>query len=240
MFVADALLDIQNLVVNYDTIRALHGVSLRVETGSICCFIGANGAGKSTVLRAVSGLKRPESGSVRFQGLDLTQLKPHQIVRQGLAQSPEGRWVFPDLTVAENLLLGAYVRSNREEVRTDLDHVYSLFPRLKERHSQAAGTLSGGEQQMVAMGRALMAKPKLLLLDEPSLGLAPQVVETIFGIVERINREGTTVLLVEQNAHLALEVSQYAYVLETGRVLLEGAASFVRSDPRVKTAYLGE
>jgi len=236
----EALLDIQNLVVSYDAITALHGVSLRVEEGSIVCLIGANGAGKSTVLRTVSGLKRPDSGSVRFKGLDLTRLAPHLIVRQGLSQCPEGRGVFPDLTVEENLKLGAYARSDAEGVKRDLEHVSSLFPRLADRRRQAAGTLSGGEQQMLAIGRALMARPSLMLLDEPSLGLAPQVVESIFEIIERINREGTTVLLVEQNAHMALEVSGHAYVLETGKLLLEGPAKAVRQDSRVKAAYLGE
>jgi branched-chain amino acid transport system ATP-binding protein len=238
--VVEALLEIDNLVVSYDAITALHGVSLRVERGAVVCLIGANGAGKSTVLRTVSGLKRPDSGSIRFKGLNLTQMPPHQIVRQGLAQSPEGRGVFPDLSVEENLRLGAYIRNDKPEIERDLVYVSTLFPRLADRRRQVAGTLSGGEQQMLAIGRALMARPSLLLLDEPSLGLAPQVVESIFGIVEKIHQEGTTVLLVEQNAHMALEVSQYAYVLETGRLLLEGVAATVRHDPRVKVAYLGE
>jgi branched-chain amino acid transport system ATP-binding protein len=238
--VAEALLEIDNLKVSYDAITALHGVSMKVESGSVVCLIGANGAGKSTVLRTVSGLKRPDSGRVRFKGQDLDGLPAHQIVRLGVAHSPEGRGVFPALTVEENLRLGAYIRDDKQGVERDLEHVSTLFPRLADRRRQAAGTLSGGEQQMLAIGRALMARPSLLLLDEPSLGLAPQVVESIFGIVERIHQEGTTVLLVEQNAHMALEVSQYAYVLETGHLLLEGVAAKVRHDPRVKAAYLGE
>lgn len=237
---AEALLEIDNLVVRYDAITALHGVSLKVAEGSVVCLIGANGAGKSTILRTISGLKRPDSGSVRFKGMDLARVPAHQIVKLGVSQSPEGRGVFPDLSVEENLKLGAYIREDREGIKRDLERISTIFPRLADRHRQAAGTLSGGEQQMLAMGRALMAKPSLLLLDEPSLGLAPQVVEDIFETVEMIHQEGTTVLLVEQNAHLALEISQYAYVLETGRVLLEGVAATVRNDPRVKAAYLGE
>jgi branched-chain amino acid transport system ATP-binding protein len=238
--VPEALLEIDNLVVSYDAITALHGVSLKVEAGSVVCLIGANGAGKSTVLRAVSGLKKPDAGSIRFKGINLIATPAHQIVRLGIAHSPEGRGVFPDLSVQENLKLGAYIRGDKEEVKKDTDHVSTLFPRLADRRHQLAGTLSGGEQQMLAMGRALMSRPSLLLLDEPSLGLAPQVVESIFSIIERINKEGTTVLLVEQNAHMALEVSRYAYVLETGHMLLEGEAQTVRHDPRVKAAYLGE
>jgi branched-chain amino acid transport system ATP-binding protein len=240
VFVAEALLEIDNLVVSYDAITALYGVSLKVAEGSVVCLIGANGAGKSTVLRTVSGLKRPDSGSVRFKGMDLARVPTHQIVRLGVSQSPEGRGVFPDLSVEENLKLGAYIRDDREGIKCDLERISTIFPRLADRRRQAAGTLSGGEQQMLAIGRALMSKPSLLLLDEPSLGLAPQVVEDIFETVEMINKEGTTVLLVEQNANLALEVSQYAYVLETGRVLLEGVAATVRNDPRVKAAYLGK
>ncbi len=236
----ESLLEIDNLVVRYDAITALHGVSLRVAAGSVVCLIGANGAGKSTVLRAISGLKPPEAGRILFKGLDLTGKAPHEIVRLGVAQSPEGRGVFPDLSVEENLRLGAYVRDDEKGIQQDFDHVLSLFPRLADRRRQAAGTLSGGEQQMLAIGRALMARPSLLLLDEPSLGLAPQVVESIFGIVDRIHKEGTTVLLVEQNAHMALEVATTAYVLETGCILFEGPAETIRRDPRVRTAYLGE
>jgi branched-chain amino acid transport system ATP-binding protein len=234
------LLEIKNLNVYYDAIRALRGVSLRVEEGAIVSLIGANGAGKSTVLRSISGLKRPTTGELFFRGQLLNGLEPHVLVNRGIVQCPEGRGVFPNLNVEENLELGAYVRKDKREIQKDLDHVYSLFPRLQERRVQSAGTLSGGEQQMLAIGRALMAKPQLLLLDEPSLGLAPQVIELIFEIIEKINGEGTTILLVEQNAQLALELSDYAYVLETGTVLLEGPAQKVLADPKVKEAYLGE
>jgi branched-chain amino acid transport system ATP-binding protein len=234
------LLEVNNLSVFYDSIQALRGVSLAVQPGSIVCLIGANGAGKSTVLRAVSGIKQPSQGEILFNGRSIASWPPHSIVRLGIVQCPEGRGVFPNLRVEENLDLGAYVRRDHGQIQKDLDHVYSLFPRLKERHKQMAGTLSGGEQQMLAIGRALMARPQLLLLDEPSLGLAPQVVETIFETIARINREGTTILLVEQNAQLALEVSGYAYVLETGNVLLEGASSQILENPKVKQAYLGE
>jgi len=215
-------------------------VSLSVPKGSIACLIGANGAGKTTVLRAVSGVKKPASGEILFKGQPITGLAPHVLVKMGIVQCPEGRGVFPNLTVEENLDLGAYVRSDHAEIRKNLDHVYSLFPRLKERHKQAAGTLSGGEQQMLAIGRALMARPLLLLLDEPSLGLAPQVIELIFETIQKINQEGTTVLLVEQNAQLALESSHTAYVLETGGIILEGKAAEVLVNPKVKQAYLGE
>jgi branched-chain amino acid transport system ATP-binding protein len=215
-------------------------VNLSVSKGSIACLIGANGAGKTTVLRAISGIKRPSQGQITFNGQDITNQAPHNLVSLGIVQCPEGRGVFPNLTVAENLDLGAYVRKNQIEINKDLDHVYTLFPRLKERHKQAAGTLSGGEQQMLAIGRALMARPQLLLLDEPSLGLAPQVIELIFETVRKINQEGTTVLLVEQNAQLALECSHTAYVLETGSIILEGEAAQVFQNPKVKQAYLGE
>jgi branched-chain amino acid transport system ATP-binding protein len=234
------LLEIKNLSVFYDSIQALRGVSLTVPKGSIVCLIGANGAGKSTVLRAVSGVKRPTSGEILFNGLSILGEPPHRLVERGIVQCPEGRGVFPNLTVQENLDLGAYVRNDHSQIKMDLDHVYSLFPRLKERHGQMAGTLSGGEQQMLAIGRALMARPQLLLLDEPSLGLAPQVTELIFETIEKINREGTTILLVEQNAQLALEASRTAYVLETGNILLEGEAGKVLENPKVKQAYLGE
>ena len=234
------LLEINDLTVFYDSIEALHGVSLRVEKGSVACLIGANGAGKSTVLRAISGLKGPSQGNVLYQGRSLLGKAPHELVRLGIVQCPEGRGVFPNLTVAENLDLGAFVRTDVKAIQMDLEHVYSLFPRLKERHQQSAGTLSGGEQQMLAIGRALMARPQLLLLDEPSLGLAPQVIELIFETIQQINREGTTILLVEQNAQMALEVSHQAYVLETGRILLEGPSARISADPKVKEAYLGE
>lgn len=234
------MLEIAGLSVFYDSIQALRNVSLKVPKGSIVCMIGANGAGKSTVLRAISGLKRPASGEILFNGQVLTGLEPHQLVRMGIVQCPEGRGVFPNLTVGENLDLGAYVRDDDTQIRKDLAHVYSLFPRLQERHKQMAGTLSGGEQQMLAIGRALMARPQLLLLDEPSLGLAPQVTELIFETIEKINGEGTTILLVEQNAQLALEAASYAYVLETGNLILEGEAGKVLENPKVKQAYLGE
>ena len=235
-----ALLEIKNLSVYYEAIQALRGVSLTVPKGSVVCLIGANGAGKSTVLRAISGIKRPTRGEIFFNGQSIATLAPHVLVKMGIVQCPEGRGVFPNLTVEENLDLGAYVRHDHAEIQKDLEHVYSLFPRLKERHKQAAGTLSGGEQQMLAIGRALMARPQLLLLDEPSLGLAPQVIELIFETIEKINQEGTTVLLVEQNAQLALESSHTAYVLETGSIILEGEASKVLNDPKVKQAYLGQ
>ncbi len=234
------LLEIKNLSVFYDSIQALRGVSLNVLAGSIVCLIGANGAGKSTVLRAISGMKRPSSGEILFNGQNITALAPHELVRMGIVQCPEGRGVFPNLTVEENLDLGAYSRHDRAEILKDLEKAYDLFPRLKERSKQMAGTLSGGEQQMLAIGRALMARPQLLLLDEPSLGLAPQVIELIFETIAKINREGTTILLVEQNAQLALEASRAAYVLETGEILLEGEASQILQNPRVKQAYLGE
>lgn len=234
------LLEIKGLTVFYDAIQALRGVSLSVPKGSIVCLIGANGAGKSTVLRAISGVKRASSGKILFNGASILDLPPHRLVEMGIVQCPEGRGVFPDLTVEENLELGAYVRQDRPQVQKDLEHVYSLFPRLKERRGQMAGTLSGGEQQMLAIGRALMARPQLLLLDEPSLGLAPQVIELIFETIERINKEGTTILLVEQNAQLALEASRTAYVLETGSILLEGPAATVQRNPKVKQAYLGQ
>jgi branched-chain amino acid transport system ATP-binding protein len=237
---SDILLDIDNLSVTYDSIQALREIHLQVRRGSVVCLIGANGAGKSTVLRTISGLKKPSSGDILFQGRSIIGLRPDELVRMGIVQSPEGRGVFLNLTIEENLDLGAYIRQDHAEIKKDLEKVYELFPRLKERARQFAGTLSGGEQQMLAIGRALMAKPQLLLLDEPSLGLAPQVIELIFETIAKISREGTTILLVEQNAQLALEASHYAYVLETGSLILEGEASKVLSDPRVKEAYLGE
>ncbi len=234
------LLEIKNLSVFYDAIQALRGISLSVPKGSIVCLIGANGAGKSTTLRAISGIKRPTSGEILLNGQNTTALPPHELVKRGIVQCPEGRGVFPNLTVEENLDLGAYLRRDPAEIHRDLERVYVLFSRLKERSKQMAGTLSGGEQQMLAIGRALMARPQLLLLDEPSLGLAPQVIELIFETVEKINRDGTTILLVEQNAQLALEASHRAYVLETGEILLEGEADQVLQNPKVKQAYLGE
>jgi branched-chain amino acid transport system ATP-binding protein len=238
--VGSNLLEIKNLCVFYDAIQALKDVSLQVEKGTIACLIGANGAGKSTVLRAVSGLKRPASGDILFNNQSILSLAPHELVKKGIVQCPEGRGIFPNLTVEENLDLGAFIRKDHDQIQKDLDHVYSLFPRLKERHKQTAGTLSGGEQQMLAIGRALMARPQLLLLDEPSLGMAPQITELIFETIQTINREGATILLVEQNAQLALEISHDAYVLETGSLILQGKASEVLKDPKVKQAYLGE
>jgi branched-chain amino acid transport system ATP-binding protein len=236
----EPLLEIKDLTVYYDSIQALREVSLKVDKGSIVCLIGANGAGKSTVLRAISGIKRPTGGEILFNAMSIREFEPHQLVRLGIVQCPEGRGVFPNLSVDENLELGAYIRRDLGRIKKDKEHVFSIFPRLQERHKQLAGTLSGGEQQMLAIGRALMARPKLLLLDEPSLGLAPQVTELIFETIERINKEGTTILLVEQNAQLALEASHYAYVLETGSLLLEGDATQLLEDPKVKQAYLGK
>lgn len=234
-----SMLEVSNLCVHYGAIEALHGVSLRVERGQIVTLVGCNGAGKSTTLRAISGLVRPSSGAIRFEERDLTGLAPHEIVRLGLAQAPEGRGIFANLSVEENLELGAYARKDIEGIRKDRARALELFPRLGERLAQSAGTLSGGEQQMLAIARALLAKPRLLLLDEPSLGLAPQIVQTIFKIIREINASGTTVLLVEQNAHMALEVASYAYVLEVGSVKMEGpAAELARSD-EVRKAYLG-
>jgi branched-chain amino acid transport system ATP-binding protein len=235
------VLEVKDLVVNYGAVRALHGISLRVERGEIVTLIGGNGAGKSTTLRTISGLLRPVSGSVTFEGAPVTRTAPHDLVRMGLAQCPEGRGVFSNMTVDENLELGAYARGRQAgaEVRHDRERALTLFPRLRERLKQSAGTLSGGEQQMLAMARALLARPRLLLLDEPSLGLAPQFVQVIFQIIREINQSGTTILLVEQNAHMALGVARRAYVLEVGKIVMEGeAAALARSD-EVRKAYLG-
>jgi branched-chain amino acid transport system ATP-binding protein len=234
-----ALLVIENLSVHYGAIKALHGLSVEVEPGEIVTLIGANGAGKSTTLRAVSGLVRPSGGTIKFDGRDLSGLAPHKILRLGLAQVPEGRGIFPNLTVDENLDLGAFVRKNRKEVEGDRERVFALFPRLRERLDQRAGTLSGGEQQMLAIGRALLARPRLLLLDEPSLGLAPQLVQTIFKIIREINASGTTIFLVEQNAHMALRVAHRGYVMENGRITLEGPAGELLANDEVRRAYLG-
>jgi len=234
-----ALLQIKDLVVRYGTIEALHGVSLSVEQGKIVTLIGANGAGKSTILRAVSGLVRPAEGTVQFEGATITGVAPHKIVRRGLSQVPEGRGIFANLTVAENLKLGGYIRTDHKALAADVDRAMSLFPRLKERWRQNAGTLSGGEQQMLAIARALAARPKLLLLDEPSLGLAPQIVLTIFRIIREINSSGTTILLVEQNAHMALSVAHDAYVLEVGKVAMSGPAAELAQSDKVRKAYLG-
>ncbi|HEX2838990.1 MAG TPA: ABC transporter ATP-binding protein [Phycisphaerales bacterium] len=233
------MLEVSNISVKYGAIEALHGVSLKVARGEIVTLIGCNGAGKSTTLRTISGIVRASSGTVTYEGQNITRTAPHQIVRMGLAQSPEGRGVFPAMTVAENLELGAYTRHDHAEIARDREKALGLFPRLKERLTQTAGTLSGGEQQMLAMARALMARPKLLLLDEPSLGLAPQIVQTIFSIIREINAAGTTILLVEQNAHMALKVAHRAYVLEVGKIAMEGDAKELAASDQVKKAYLG-
>jgi branched-chain amino acid transport system ATP-binding protein len=234
------VLEIKNLVVSYGAISALHGICLRVPDGKIVTLIGANGAGKTTTLKAISGLLKPKAGEIFHDGRNIAGLPPHQIVARGISQAPEGRMIFANLTVQENLQLGAYLQRNRETVRRELERVFILFPRLRERGKQIAGTLSGGEQQMLAIGRALMSRPRLLLLDEPSLGLAPLLVKTIFEKVVEINQEqGLTILLVEQNAKLALEISHFGYVLETGKVVLQGDSAVLRQDPKVKSAYLG-
>jgi branched-chain amino acid transport system ATP-binding protein len=236
---AGDVLEIDGLHVYYGAIHALKGVSLRVGTGEIVTLIGANGAGKSTTLRAINGLNRPREGTIRFQGDDITNSTPHSIVKNGIAQSPEGRRLFPRMSVIENLEMGAFQRTDKENFAADMDRVFELFPRLHERRTQKAGTMSGGEQQMCAIGRALMARPKLLLLDEPSMGLAPIFVEKIFEIVQEINAQGTPVLLVEQNALMALDVANRAYVMETGRITLEGPAAELKTNERVQKAYLG-
>ncbi|MDB6077107.1 MAG: transporter ATP-binding protein [Akkermansiaceae bacterium] len=234
------MLEVENLHVSYGSIRALHGVSLKVPAGSIVTLIGANGAGKSTTLRALSGLIKPASGSIRYDGQEIKGLPAHAIVSKGLCHVPEGRMVFANLTVRENLAMGAYLQRDKTWVAKQTDYVFQLFPRLLEREKQAAGTLSGGEQQMLAIGRALLSRPRLLMLDEPSLGIAPLLVKTIFERIVEINREqGLTILLVEQNANLALAVSTHGYVLETGSILLEGACADLKANPRVQEAYLG-
>jgi len=235
------MLEVRDLKVNYGAIKALHGVSLKVEQGQIVTLIGCNGAGKSTTLRAISGLVRGASGDIVYEGKSIRSMPPHEIVRLGLAQSPEGRGVFPNMTVEENLSLGAFVRpaTQKAEIAADREKALGLFPRLRERLRQSAGTLSGGEQQMLAMARALLARPRLLLLDEPSLGLAPQVVQLIFKIIREINAAGTTILLVEQNAHMALQVAHRAYVLEVGRIVMEGDAKELARTDEVRKAYLG-
>ena len=234
------LLTISNFEVCYGVISALQGVSVEIDRGEIVALIGGNGAGKTTLLRSISGLLRPKEGSALFNGEhELTKLKPHEIVRLGVSHAPEGRGIFANLSVRENLALGAYQRSVAAEVREDLDRCYTLFPVLAERREQRSGTLSGGEQQMLAIGRALMARPRLLLLDEPSLGLAPLVVRKIFQIIREINAQGVTIFLVEQNAHMALTVAHRAYVLQTGRVIKSDRAAALLEDPDVRKAYLG-
>jgi branched-chain amino acid transport system ATP-binding protein len=234
------MLVVENLHVSYGAIKALHGVYLEVKQGSIVTLIGANGAGKSTALRALSGLAKATAGSIRYEGKEISKLAPEKIVATGLCHVPEGRMVFANLTVLENLKMGAYLQRDKKWILAQIDYVFGLFPRLKERQSQTAGTLSGGEQQMLAIGRALLSKPRFLMLDEPSLGIAPLLVKTIFERIVEINREtGLTILLVEQNANLALDVSSYAYVLETGKILMEGPSAQLKTDPKVQESYLG-
>src|SRR5436309_15635409 len=237
---SETVLTVDDVHTFYGSIEALKGVSLEVREGEIVTLIGANGAGKSTTLRSINGLNHPRNGKIVFQGTDITSMPPHQIVKRGISQSPEGRKLFPRMSVTENLEMGAFQRRDRAEMGEDMERVFSLFPRLAERKSQKAGTLSGGEQQMCAIGRALMARPKLLLLDEPSMGLAPILVEKIFGIVKEINEQGTPILLVEQNALMALEIADRGYVLETGKVALANDAAALRRDEQVRKTYLGE
>ena len=234
------ILAVENLTVNYGAIQALQGISFHVKEGEIVTLIGANGAGKSTTLNTISGLLHAAAGSVQYEGADLAGIPADEIVKMGVVQVPEGRRIFAPLTVRENLEMGAYTRSDRDEIAESMKRVFSSFPRLEERLAQLGGTLSGGEQQMLAMGRALMAQPKLLLMDEPSMGLAPILVEEIFDIIQEINDQGVSILLVEQNAAMALSIAARAYVLETGRVVLEGPAQEVLENPDVQKAYLGE
>jgi branched-chain amino acid transport system ATP-binding protein len=234
------MLELKNLAVSYGSITALHDVSLEVGKGQIVTLIGANGAGKSTTLRTISGLLKAQRGSIHYENEEITNQPPHKIVARGISQVPEGRMVFANLTVHENLLMGAYLRKDRHKLHEEFDFVFGIFPRLKERARQVAGTLSGGEQQMLAISRALMSKPRCLMLDEPSLGIAPILVKTIFQKIVEINQSlGITILLVEQNANLALEVSHFGYVLETGRIILHDESSALRANERVKSAYLG-
>jgi len=234
------LLALHDLHVYYGAIHALRGVSMQVEAGKIVTLIGANGAGKSTTLNTVSGLHRPRQGTVHLENEDLTAVPPHEIVLRGVIQVPEGRRVFGRLTVLENLEMGAFTRTDRRDIEDGLERTFALFPRLKERRTQVAGTLSGGEQQMLAIGRALMARPRLLLMDEPSMGLAPILVEQIFEAIQDINRQGTTILLVEQNAYMALNIAHLGYVLQTGNIVLSGPAAELQANAEVKRAYLGE
>jgi branched-chain amino acid transport system ATP-binding protein len=233
------MLKVDDINVYYGNIQALKGVSLEVKEGEIVTLIGANGAGKSTLLKTLSGLLKPKSGTIHYLDGSISGKAPQSIVKTGISHVPEGRRVFANMSVEENLELGAYLRKNTKEIRKDMEHVYVLFPRLQERRKQISGTLSGGEQQMLAMGRAIMAKPKLLLLDEPSMGLAPLMVKNIFQIIEKVNREGTTILLVEQNANMALSIADRAYVIETGKVVASGSASELQSSEQIKKAYLG-
>jgi branched-chain amino acid transport system ATP-binding protein len=233
------LLELRDVTLAYGRIQALHSISVTVGEGEIVALVGANGAGKSTTMRAVSGLRPVQSGAIFFEGRDITKMRADLRVRLGISQSPEGRGIFPGMTVLENLEMGAYIRTDAAAVKEDLDRVYSLFPRLLERRKQAGGTLSGGEQQMLAVGRALMSRPKLMLLDEPSMGLAPILIQQIFEIITEINQQGTTILLVEQNAQQALTRAHRAYVLETGRIVNSGTGQQLLDDPSVKDAYLG-
>lgn len=236
----EVLLEVEQLEVAYGAIKALKGVSLKVGQGEVVALIGANGAGKTSTLRAVSGMLAPAKGRVRLRGEDVTGLKAHVMVPRGLAHAPEGRGIFPNLTLQENLDLGAYLRRDAQGIEEDLKRCFGFFPRLQERREQLAGTLSGGEQQMLAISRALMSRPQLLLLDEPSLGLAPQVVQTIFRILREVNAQGTSILLVEQNAHLALELAHWGYVLETGEIVMEGTGKALLASEEIRKAYLGE
>lgn len=234
------MLTISNIHTYYDNIHALKGISFQVDVGEVVCLIGSNGAGKTTTLKTLMGLLRPETGKVSFLGQDITGMKTDKLVLLGISLVPEGRQIFPHMTVNENLQMGAYTRSDSQAIKTSFERVYSLFPRLYDRRGQQGGTLSGGEQQMLAIGRALMAQPKLLLLDEPSLGLSPILVDAIFDLIQEINRQGTTVLLIEQNARMALLASHRGYVLETGRIVLKGTAAELINSDAVKKAYLGE
>jgi branched-chain amino acid transport system ATP-binding protein len=233
------VLEVKEIEVYYGAIHALKKLSISVEQGSIVTLIGANGAGKTTTLKTISGLLRPRSGSIMYKNQDITHVPPEKIVGMGISQVPEGRRVFPSMSVLENLEMGAYLRKDKKEIAQDMDNVFSRFPRLKERYKQMAGTLSGGEQQMLAIGRALMAKPELLLMDEPSMGLAPLLVKEIFEIIKDINKRGTTILLVEQNANMALSIADKAYVIETGEIVLQGTAQELMNSEQVKKAYLG-
>ena len=234
------MLEIKNLTVNYGAISALHGISLQVPAGGIVTLIGSNGAGKTTTLKTISGLLKPAAGEVVYDGKNIAGLAPHEVVKRGLSHVPEGRMIFANLTVQENLQMGAFLQNDKAVIKQELEFVFATFPRLKERLAQVAGTLSGGEQQMLAIGRALMARPKFLMLDEPSLGLAPLLVKTIFEKIVEINRErGLTILLVEQNANLALEISRFGYVLETGKIAVQGDSASLRQNSKVRNAYLG-
>ncbi|NLO22152.1 MAG: ABC transporter ATP-binding protein [Syntrophomonadaceae bacterium] len=233
------MLQVKEINVYYGAIQALKNVSIEVEQGSIVTLIGANGAGKTSMLKSISGLLKPKQGEIQFQNREITRMAPDKIVELGISQVPEGRRVFPGLTVLENLEMGAYLRKDKKEIQKDLSEIFDRFPRLQERRKQLAGTLSGGEQQMLAIGRALMARPKLMLMDEPSMGLAPLLVKEIFEIIKDINRKGTTILLIEQNANMALSIADWAYVIETGEIVLQGSADELLTSQEVKKAYLG-